>query len=49
VSAAEDVSLIAANRNDFFAVDLDLDSTHGFAQVAGSVVGTAHSASIPEL
>ena len=39
VSAAEDVVLVAADRHDLIAVDLDLDAAHRFAEVAGSVVG----------
>jgi hypothetical protein len=39
VTSAEDVSFVAAYRHDFFAVDLDLDSAHRFAEVASSVVG----------
>ena len=52
VPSAEDVSLIAAYRHDFFAGDLDLQAAHRFTEVAGSVVSAglaAHRASIAEL
>ena len=50
ISSAEDVALVAANRYDVLAVDLDLEAAHRLAQVAGAVVDgllSAHAASIP--
>ena len=48
-SSTEDVALVAANRYDLLAVDLDLEAAHRLAQVAGAVVDgllSAHAASL---
>ena len=42
VAAAEGVLFVAADRDDAVALDLDLDPAHGFAEVAGAVVGVRH-------
>jgi hypothetical protein len=42
VALAEDVSLIASDREDLLLAVLDGNPTHGFAQGTGSKVGLAH-------
>ena len=48
VALTQDIVFVTANSNDMLSVMLDLNATHGFAQVTGAVVKLCHRMS-PDL